>query len=188
MTRLPLALEPLADESWASYLNRRAAQHRTTLACLGSHLALRGRRGDWPGRFGVDMSRDNIERVAPVLGLLPKRVAEMHLKSYDQLAFDLSGLADGNTLAGTRATVHRSWVWLAGSSFCPNCLAEDGGCGVCGGGCHGSLRACSTALNCAEPVTSVEASLGWAMDFTARRHPAAALCPTADCVPMPNQM
>ena len=34
MTRLPLALEPLPDESWPSYLTRRAAQHGTTLAGL----------------------------------------------------------------------------------------------------------------------------------------------------------
>ena len=64
MTRLPLALEPLPDESWPSYLTRRAAQHGTTLAGLGSHLGLRDERGRWPGRFGVSVSPGHVERVA----------------------------------------------------------------------------------------------------------------------------
>lgn len=73
------------------------------------------------------MSSNDLKRVAPILGLSSAHVSEMQLTHYDQLAFDLSGLADSNALAGTRATVHSSWVWLAGSSFCPSCLAEDEG-------------------------------------------------------------
>lgn len=127
MTRLPLAMAPLDDESWPSYLIRRAAQHETTVAELGTHLGLRDRRGRWPGRFGVAMGGTDVERVAPMLGLAPVHLERMQLAAYDQLAFDLGGLAQGSAMAGTRATVHTAWVWLAGTSFCSRCLAEDGG-------------------------------------------------------------
>lgn len=127
MTRLPLALEPADDESWPSYLTRRAAQHGTTLAGMGSHLGLRDSRGRWPGRFGVTMDETNVGRVAPLLGLTPEQVDRMQLATYDQLAFDLGGLAHKSAIAGTRATTHTAWVWLAGSTFCPLCLAEDDG-------------------------------------------------------------
>lgn len=127
MTRLPLELAPLDDESWPSYLIRRAAQHETTVAKLGTHLGLRDRRGRWPGRFGVAMGGTDVERVAPMLGLTRVQLERMQLAAYDQLAFDLGGLAQGSAMAGTRATVHTAWVWLAGTSFCPRCLAEDGG-------------------------------------------------------------
>ena len=56
MTRLPLALAPLKNESWPSYLTRRAAQLGTTLAELGTHLGLRDGRGRWPGRFGIELA------------------------------------------------------------------------------------------------------------------------------------
>ncbi|GAA3620314.1 hypothetical protein GCM10022199_25980 [Marihabitans asiaticum] len=126
MTRLPLVLAPLQDESWSSYLTRCAAQHHTTVASLGGHLGLRDARGRWPGRFGVNMDDTNVQRVAPLMGLEPNQVQQMHLAAYDQLALDLGGLAHGTAIAGTRATAHSAWVWLAGTTFCPPCLEEDG--------------------------------------------------------------
>ncbi len=127
MTRLPLALEPLDDESWPSYLTRRAAQHGTTLAGMGSHLGLRDARGRWQGRFGIALPPEDVTRVAPILGLTPPQVEQMQLAAYDQLAFDLNGLDNDRAISGTRAAVHSAWVWLAGSTFCPECLSEDGG-------------------------------------------------------------
>lgn len=127
MTRLPLALAPLDNESWPSYLTRRAAQHGTTLAELGTHLGLRDGRGRWPGRFGIELAPYDVQRLAPILGLVPTEIENMQLSSYDQLAFDLTGLANDSPIAATRATAHAAWVWLAGSTFCPLCLAEDDG-------------------------------------------------------------
>lgn len=127
MTRLPLALAPFDNESWPSYLTRRAAQHGTTLSELGTHLGLRDGRGRWSGRFGVQLDPRDVQRLAPILGLLPTEVENMQLSSYDQLAFDLTGLAHDSPIAGTRVTAHAAWVWLAGSTFCPLCLAEDDG-------------------------------------------------------------
>lgn len=127
MTRLPLALAPLDNESWPSYLTRRAAQHGTNLAELGTHLGLRDGRGRWPGRFGVELAAGDVHRIAPILGLAPVEVEGMQLASYDQLAFDLIGLHANHAIAATRAAVHAGWVWLAGSTFCPHCLADDDG-------------------------------------------------------------
>lgn len=127
MTRLPLALVPLDNESWPSYLTRRAAQHGTTLAELATHLGLRDGRGRWSGRFGVRLDPCDVQRLAPILGLVPTEVENMHLSSYDQLAFDLTGLAHDIPIAATRMAAHAAWVWLAGSTFCPLCLAEDDG-------------------------------------------------------------
>ena len=76
MTRLPLALAPLDDESWPSYLTRRAAQHGTNLAELGTHLGLRDGRGRWPGRFGVELAAGDVHRIAPILGLAPVEVED----------------------------------------------------------------------------------------------------------------
>src|SRR5699024_3083651 len=109
MTRLPLALAPLQDEAWPSYLTRQAAQHGTTLAGMGSHLGLRDARGRWPGRFGVTMAETEAARVAPMLSLAPKQVQRMQLAAYHQLAFDLGGLAHNSAIGGTRATVHAAW-------------------------------------------------------------------------------
>ncbi|MBK6442609.1 MAG: TniQ family protein [Dermatophilaceae bacterium] len=127
MTRLPLALSPFKNESWPSYLTRRAAQHGTTLAELGTHLGLRDGRGRWPGRFGIELAPYDVQRLAPILGLVPTEIENMQLSSYDQLALDLTGLAQDSPIAATRATTHAAWVWLAGSTFCPVCLAEDDG-------------------------------------------------------------
>jgi hypothetical protein len=127
MTRLPLSLEPLPDETWPSYLTRRAAQHGTTLAGLGTHLGLRDTRGRWTGRFGVALVEGDVQRVAPMLGLAPAQVDDMQLTTYDQLAFDFRGLREGSAIAGTRAAAHTAWVWLAGTTFCPRCLADDDG-------------------------------------------------------------
>lgn len=127
MTRLPLTLRPLDDESWPSYLTRQAAQHQTTLGGLGSHLGLRDARGRWPGRFGVARTPDDVQRVSPLLGLPSAQIERMQLNSYDQLAFDLTGLTADQGIAGTRAAAHAAWVWLAGSTYCPLCLSEDHG-------------------------------------------------------------
>lgn len=94
---------------------------------MGSHLGLRDDRGRWPGRFGIELAPRDVQHLAPILGLLPREVEKMQLSSYDQLAFDLTGLAHDSPIAGTRATAHAAWVWLAGSTFCPLCLAEDDG-------------------------------------------------------------
>lgn len=127
MTRLPLALAPLEDETWPSYLTRRAAQHGTTLAGLGTHLGLRDHRGRWPGRFGVNLGPVDLMRVAPLLGLAPQQVERMHLSSYDQAALDLGGLKEHRGIAATRASAHAGWVWLSGTTYCPVCLDEDAG-------------------------------------------------------------
>lgn len=124
---LPLTLDPLPEETWPSYLTRRAAQHHCTVALLADHLALRGPRGRWPGRYGVTIDPITRDMVAAQLRLTPIQVEQMHLARYDQLAIDLTGLSKPHAIEATRATVHAAWVWLAGSSYCPPCLVQSGG-------------------------------------------------------------
>lgn len=129
MTAVPLRLEPGPDETWNSYLTRVAATNACTLAELADHLDLRGPRGRWPGYYGVTIAPEVSRRVAPRLGLTVAAVKRMHLAAYDQHAFDLGGLTGSGQggLGATRATVHAAWTWLAGSTYCPVCLADTGG-------------------------------------------------------------
>lgn len=125
MSRLPLALDPEPDETWHSYLTRRAAQHSCTVTELADHIGLRI-DGRWPAYHGVILDPGRTDAVAPVLGLTPAQVQDTHLASYDQRAFDLASLRGTPGIDTTRKTVQRSWVHLAGSSYCPACLAVDG--------------------------------------------------------------
>lgn len=125
MTRLPLAMDPRPDETWHSYLTRRAAQHSCTVTELADHIGLRI-NGRWPAYHGVILPPGRTEAVAPVLGLASAQVQSTHLASYDQRAFDLAALRGIPGIDTTRKTVQQSWVHLAGSSYCPACLAADG--------------------------------------------------------------
>lgn len=127
MSRLPLALEPVPDESWHSYLTRQAVQHGLTMATVGDHLELRGRRGRWLGYHGVVIDDLHATVAGSRLGLAREQVQAMHLSAYDQLAFDLGALAAPGGIGTTREAVHSSWVWLSGSNYCPSCLAESDG-------------------------------------------------------------
>lgn len=125
MSTLPLRLEPAPDESWPSYLTRRAEQHHCTVAVLADHIGLRS-GGRWPGHYGVRIDSDAVDRVSGPLGLGEGAVRRMQLDSYDQLAFDLTGLMVPGTIASIRAVAARNWVHLAGSNFCPQCLQDQG--------------------------------------------------------------
>lgn len=125
---LPLPLQPGPDETWHSYLTRRAAQHHCTLAVLADHLSLREPQGRWPAYYGITITDSQANHSAHLLGLTPPQVHAMHLANYDQVAFDLAGLtASTGGIAQTRATAHASWIWLSGSTYCPTCLADSGG-------------------------------------------------------------
>ena len=125
VTTLPLALEPIPDEAWHSYLTRRAAQHGCTVATLTEHIGLQ-RGGRWPAYHGVILDQSVTEHVAPLLGLPAEAVQRMHLSRYDQAAFDLEGLLDNPGIDATRRVVHRQWTWLSGAAYCPSCLTTDG--------------------------------------------------------------
>jgi hypothetical protein len=125
---LPLPLDPLPEETWHSYLTRRAAQHHCTLAVLADHLGLREPHGRWPAYYGITITDADARRSAHLLGLDSTQVHDMHLGRYDQLAFDLAGLGTtSGGIAQTRTTAHAAWIWLSGSTYCPACLVDSGG-------------------------------------------------------------
>lgn len=127
MNAIPLRVQPQEDEAWHSYLVRTAARNRCSLGELASHVGLLEARGRWPGYHGVILSDARAAGVSRALGLTPQQVQRMQLARYDQLALDVRGLAAGEGIAGTRATVQSAWVWMAGSTFCPDCLSETDG-------------------------------------------------------------
>lgn len=124
MPPLPLHLTPGRGEAWISYLTRRAAQHGCTLAALGDHIGLR-EGGYWSGLLGVRIDAALAEHVAQLLGLSRPAIERMQLSSYDHKAFNLDGISAAARLAEIRAVAARHWVWLSGTSFCPQCLAFD---------------------------------------------------------------
>lgn len=122
---LPLLLDPAPDEAWHSYLTRRAAQHRCTVTELADAIGLR-HAGRWPPYHGLTLAPQVVERVAPRLSLAPAQVEAMQVARYDQTALDLAGLLENPGLNASRQVTARHWTWLAGSTYCPTCLAQDG--------------------------------------------------------------
>lgn len=127
MNAIPLRVEPLEDEAWHSYLVRTAVHNQCSLAELARHIGLSEAKGRWPGYHGVVLGADRAAVVSKALGLTAQEIQRMQLAHYDQLALDVRGLAAGEGIAGTRATVQSAWVWMAGSAFCPLCLSETDG-------------------------------------------------------------
>lgn len=122
---LPFRTEPSEDESWHSYLSRVAREHDCSLADLAVHLGVRdARKGRWPAYFGVTIDEKQARRAAWSLNLTAKQVHEMQLAKYDQIAVDLSPLDASDGINSTRLASQRSWVHLAGTAYCPRCLAE----------------------------------------------------------------
>lgn len=128
MTGLALLVEPGHGEAWHSYLTRVAQHHGSNLTALVDHIGLRT-QSHWPPFHGVLLAADLTDHLAGQLHLDPARITQMHLVHYDQRAFDLTGLeerAGRDRLASVRQVAHQGWVHLAGSRYCPQCLARDG--------------------------------------------------------------
>lgn len=127
MSTLSLRLPPAAGEAWHSYLTRTASLYDVPVTVLADHVGIR-RAGRWPGHYGVLPPAATTPSIADSLNITPADVHAMHLNRYDQVAFDLTGLgAPGvSALAATRQVAHQGWVHLAGSRYCPDCLASDG--------------------------------------------------------------
>lgn len=126
MPALPLFLEPHSDETWHSYLTRRAAQHHVTTAALAEHIGIRDRRHRWPPYYGVKIDPERARELASELGLTAPQIQQMHLSWYDGRALDFSGLQEGTGISAVSRTALASWVYLGGSRYCPSCLRADG--------------------------------------------------------------
>ncbi|MEJ7773782.1 MAG: TniQ family protein [Nocardioidaceae bacterium] len=125
MRSLPLTTVPAHQETWDSYLTRCAATHGTTQAKLADRIGLRQDRC-WPAFHGVVLEPALASNVSSELGLTEAQVQAMQLASYQGVALDLTGLLEDPSISQARLVSQRSWVFLAGSHYCPDCLAEDG--------------------------------------------------------------
>lgn len=126
MTALPLRIPPHEGEAWHGYLVRTAAHYRASVTTLADHIGLR-RAGRWPGYHGVTLDQATTAAAAASLNLEKRQVTSMQLATYDQLAFDLTGLnvPQRHRIAATRRVTQQGWVFLAGSRYCPACLDTD---------------------------------------------------------------
>lgn len=124
-TALPIQLEPRPDETWHSFLTRTAAVHDCTVSTLALHLGVRDTHGNWPAYYGIKVAGDWASRASVVLGRTVPDLRAMHLEVFDQVALDLRPLAGRPGIQTTRRAAQASWVHLSGSSYCPQCLAED---------------------------------------------------------------
>lgn len=123
---LPFPLTPGIDETWQSYLTRVSITHECTLPSLAAHIGLRdGPKGGWPAYFGAIIDSPHAQRAAWYLHLTAVQVHTMQLERYDRIALDLTALRSPTGINSTRLTNQQSWIHLAGSAFCPHCLAED---------------------------------------------------------------
>ena len=119
--RLPIFVEPVADESFASYVDRLAAAFRVPVSVLLA-ATLGTRRGDLPLRgYGVTLPTTHLRSFAFSTGLDPERVRQMLLESYIGIAFRHSG--DRRPLDRSRL-LSGEWAYLTGSHVCPACLTE----------------------------------------------------------------
>lgn len=121
---LPLALEPDPNETWHSYLVRRAAQHGCTVAALATNLGIRDTAGRWPAYYGIRVDDAWASPAAARLSLTVEQIRAMHLEAFDQRAVDLTDLDGAPGIATTRLVAHRLWIRLAGSAYCPQCVAD----------------------------------------------------------------
>lgn len=123
--RLPIAVPRSADETWDSYLTRIAHVHDTSLQTIADTIGVRV-DSRWPAFFGVVIDEITANRVSDRLGLGVTSIAGMHLARHDGRVFDLTPLRERSDVAAARTVAARNWVYLAGSHYCPECLAIDG--------------------------------------------------------------
>lgn len=128
MRALPLRISPGPGEMWQSYLTRVAREHGSTLFGVADHIGIR-ERSHWPPFHGIVLSEDQLSRAAEALNIDTIAVRSMQLAHYDQRAFDLTGLTartGRDRLAAVRQVASQGWIHLAGTRYCPACLATDG--------------------------------------------------------------
>lgn len=122
---IPITVEPVVGEAWEGYLRRVADANACSAQAIADQIGLR-HRGRWPAFHGVTLTPAATSRVANALALTPAQVIDMQLARYDGVAVDLHGLGSGDPFAAARQVAGRGWIFLAGTRFCPACLAEGG--------------------------------------------------------------
>jgi TniQ len=126
--RLGIGVVPVQGESFPSWVDRMAARMGTSrgwvIRQLGIELVPNGARAVWPLRYGISMSRSDLDAVRSATGAPPEQVRAMLLSAYDGTVLDMSALGRG--LSGYHAGA-RAWGLFRGSRCCPDCVAAGDG-------------------------------------------------------------
>ncbi|MFI7239708.1 TniQ family protein [Streptomyces cyaneofuscatus] len=123
--RLPAVLVPIDGESFASWLNRAAADwqlapgeaaHAMGLECHPGYSVVR------PLFFGITLTERSLARAVAATGIDAQALRAMQLSWYATSALDFAGL-DLAAEASLTALGHREWALFTSSRACPKCLA-----------------------------------------------------------------
>lgn len=126
--RLGITVVPVPGESFPSWVDRMAVRMGTSrgwvIRRLGIELVPSGAQAVWPLRYGISMSRNDLDAVRSATGVPQEQVSAMLLSAYDGTVLDMSTLGGG--LSGDRAG-SRAWGLLRGPRCCPDCVATGDG-------------------------------------------------------------
>lgn len=120
--RLPLRVQLVVGESFASYLDRLASELDVPLSRLLRVTGLLRESEVFPANYGVSLQPEQVQNLAYATRLDPAVVTAALLTRYEGLAFASS--SDG--LNRRRAHKH-GWAYFNGSHFCPACISENRG-------------------------------------------------------------
>ena len=128
-TRLAFICEPLAGESFASWVDRSAAATRTPVGLVCDSLGLPRRSGaeDRPSFFGIAISTQVLADVASRTGCTPQAIGAMHLATYRGTVLSLEGLDPARGDSGLRRIRRGAWASMHGTRACPECLEHSRG-------------------------------------------------------------
>ncbi len=125
---LPCRVSPAQGESFASYVNRLAADLKAPLgAVLEATGIIEGQSiSKMPPRYGTILSDERLEKFSHATRLPVEDVRNMLLASYDGVCLDLFEV-DGNRAMSLQSSASQQWAYFAGSHVCPDCLSESNG-------------------------------------------------------------
>ena len=121
---LPIRLDPGAGESLESLLDRTAAPMHTSIAHLLQAMGLVAEGGHTPPFFGSVADAQITVKLARGLGLSTDAVRQTMLERYSPNILDLDPLRVRPARGATAAVLRRQWIFVAGTRFCPRCLAD----------------------------------------------------------------
>jgi hypothetical protein len=128
--RLALVLAPVEGESFASWVDRLAADHGLPPGLIAQAIGVPARANTGavfrPRLYGILPTPEGVLAAGQATDVTPGRMAAMHLSRYDGTALDFTGL-DPERESSVQRIAGRQWVLLHASRACPACLADSGG-------------------------------------------------------------
>jgi hypothetical protein len=130
--RLPLRVEPVEDEAFASYLARLAADLDCplTAAIEATGLSNPASSASTPAGFGIEIAGHKAALFAAATGLELHQVHAMQLRAYEGVLVEraLEAPTPALVTAGRLGPmVNRWWIYARHTHACRDCLTEAGG-------------------------------------------------------------